>query len=189
MYLLGSNTEQQIIKLFSRGDASAMDMLYNAFSGYLTAVCSRYIANEDDVKDVLQESFIIIFTKIPSFEYHGKGSLKAWMTKIVVNESLSLLRKDKASPLVPALQEPPDMPDEEPALEDLKEKDILEMIRKLPTGYRKVFNLYVIDGYSHQEIAQMLGIQPATSASQFHRARMMLASMIRQKRNLADSRK
>lgn len=186
MYLLGSNTEQQIMKLFSRGDASAMDRLYHEFAGYLTAICSRYITNDDDLKDVLQESFIIIFTQITSFEYRGNGSLKAWMARIVVNESLSFLRKDKASPLISASQEPPDIVDEEPDMDDLKEEDILELIRKLPTGYREVFNLYVIDGYSHKEIAQMLGIQPATSASQFYRARMILASMVRQKRNLAD---
>lgn len=175
--------------MFSRGDASAMDALYNEFAGYLTAICSRYIANDDDVKDVLQECFISIFTNISSFKYHGKGSLKAWMTKIVVNESLSFLRKNKVSPLVFTQQELSDVSDEEPNLEDIKEEEILEMIRKLPKGYREVFNLYAIDGYSHKEIAQMLGIQPASSASQFHRARMILASMIRQKRNLADSRK
>ena len=89
MNIFGSNKELQILKRFGRGDASAMDMLYADYADYLTGVCCRYIGNEDDRKDVLQEAFIKIFTSIGHFSYRGEGSLKAWVTRIAVNEALT----------------------------------------------------------------------------------------------------
>ena len=93
MNIFGSNKELQILKRFGRGDASAMDMLYADYADYLTGVCCRYIGNEDDRKDVLQEAFIKIFTSIGHFSYRGEGSLKAWVTRIAVNEALQYLRQ------------------------------------------------------------------------------------------------
>ena len=86
MNIAGDNIEQQIIRSFNRGDSSAMDELYGRYADYLTGVCTRYITADDDLKDVLQESFIKIFMGIGSFSYRGKGSLKAWMSRIVVND-------------------------------------------------------------------------------------------------------
>ena len=91
MILLWKDKEQQILSLFQKGDNRAMDKLYMEYADYLTGVCARYISNEDQLKDVLQESFIRIFTNIHQFEYRGKGSLKAWMTKVVIHESLQQL--------------------------------------------------------------------------------------------------
>ena len=93
MNIFGSNKELQILKRFGRGDASAMDMLYAEYADYLTGVCCRYIGNKDDRKDVLQEAFIKIFTSIGHFSYRGEGSLKAWVTRIAVNEALQYLRQ------------------------------------------------------------------------------------------------
>ncbi|MDD6553774.1 MAG: RNA polymerase sigma factor [Prevotellaceae bacterium] len=172
--------EQRIINGFRRGDSSAMDQLYNQYSGYLTAVCARYITDDDDLQDVLQEALIKIFTNIGSFEYRGRGTLKGWMSRIVVNEALSLLRRRSASQEVRPENDLPDLPDEEPQLEGITTETIIQCIQKLPPGYRTVFNLYAIEGRSHQEIAQMLGIKADTSASQYHKARNMLARMLRE---------
>jgi RNA polymerase sigma-70 factor (ECF subfamily) len=100
MNIFGTDKEQHIIKLFRRGDASAMDMLYAEYADYLTAVCARYIPDDDELKDVLQESFIKIFSKIGEFNYRGNGSLRAWITRIVINESLLTIRKKKNSPII-----------------------------------------------------------------------------------------
>ena len=155
-----------------------MNKLYREYADYLTGVCTRYISNEDTLKDVLQESFIKIFTQIKQFEYRGKGSLKAWLTKIVINEALMQLRKDKMFFIF--LQESTlnELPDEEPDTDDLNAETLLSFVRQLPPGYRAVFNLYVIEEKSHKEIAEILHIKPDTSASQFARARQMLAKMI-----------
>ena len=95
MILPWRNKEQYIISLFKKGDQHAMDKLYMEYADYLTGVCARYISDEDEVKDVLQESFIKIFTQIHLFEYRGKDSLKAWITKVVINEALMYLRQNK----------------------------------------------------------------------------------------------
>ncbi len=178
MNIFGNNKEKTIVQLFRQGNALAMDKLYAEYADYLTTVCARYIVNDDDLKDVLQESFIKIFTQINQFEYRGKGSLKAWTTRIVINESLQFLRKQKGNaPLV--VDDPPDIPDETPDTEGLSADTLNNLVAQLPTGYRTILNLYVIEGKSHKEIARMMGIKPDTSASQFHRAKNMLARLIK----------
>lgn len=170
--------EQQIVEAFRRGDTSAMDDLFTLFSGYLMGVGTRYIADDDELKDVLQEAFIKIFTQFHSFQYRGKGSLKAWMMRIMVNECLMALRQKQKTDIVNN-EEVPDLPDEEPDTESLDGNVLMEMIRRLPEGYRQVLNLYVIEGLSHKEIGQILHIKPDSSASQLHRAKAMLAKMIK----------
>ena len=179
MNIVGTDKEQHIIKLFRRGDASAMDMLYAEYADYLTAVCARYIPDDDELKDVLQESFIKIFSKIGEFNYRGNGSLRAWITRIVINESLLTIRKKKNSPIINIENEPPDIQDDEPELGNIGEEVLTNMIRQLPDGYRTVFNLFVIEGKSHKEIAKILNIKADSSASQFHKAKKQLAKMIK----------
>lgn len=179
MNIFGTDKEQYIIKLFRRGDASAMDMLYAEYADYLTAVCARYIPDDDELKDVLQESFIKIFSKIGEFNYRGNGSLRAWITRIVINESLLTIRKKKNSPIINIENEPPDIQDDEPELGNIGEEVLTNMIRQLPDGYRTVFNLFVIEGKSHKEIAKILNIKADSSASQFHKAKKQLAKIIK----------
>lgn len=180
MNLFGDNKEQHIITLFHKGDNRAMDKLYSEYADYLAGVCSRYIRNGENLRDVLQESFIKIFSKISTFEYRGKGSLKAWITKIVINESLHFLRESHPAMFIEQDTDPPDLPEEEPDVDRLSVSEIADLLLRLPPGYRAVFNLFAIEGKSHKEIAQLLNIKPDTSASQFYKARNMLAKMIKE---------
>lgn len=186
MILLWKDKEKHIVDLFKKGDNRAMDKLYKEYADYLTGVCVRYISDEDTLKDVLQESFIKIFTQIHQFEYRGKGSLKAWITKIAINEALIQLRKEKE--YYPLDENLTNLPEEEPDVEDIDNKILLAFIQKLPPGYRAVFNLFVIEEKSHKEIAEILHIQPGTSASQFLRAKKMLTEMIREYKHQTEKR-
>lgn len=164
-----------------KGDAFAMDELYAEYADYLTKVCSQYIENQENLRDVLQEAFIRIFTRIHTFEYRGKGSLKAWLTKVVINESLYFIRENDRSLFVDKkdMLSLSDIEAEEPNINSLSIHQITDTIQKLPPGYRTVFNLYVIEGKSHKEIAKLLNIKPDSSASQFHKAKNMLAKMLK----------
>lgn len=162
------------------GREDAMKALYETYVGYLRGVCSRYIPDADLVQDVLQESFISIFTSIGQFEYRGEGSLRAWMKRIVIHQSLNLLRKYSTMVTLDESYgiEVEEDDDADPGAEDLSLTELQKMIQELPTGYRTVFNLYVLEDLSHKEIAGMLGISEGTSASQYSRARKMLAKKI-----------
>ncbi len=158
-----------------------MKDLYGLYSGYLYTICSRYIADRDTARDILQDCFVKIFTSIGRFRYRGEGSLKAWMGRIVVNESLKYLQKAGRTDFIVRPDVLPDVPEdtgESPDIEHIPPSVIQEMIRRLPDGYRTIFNLYVFEDKSHKEIASMLGIRENSSASQLHRARAMLARWI-----------
>lgn len=185
MLYSGNDPETTLLEQIRHGDKKAMKELYCHYSGYLNAVCSRYIACDEDVRDVLQESFIKIFSSIDKFCYKGDGSLKAWMSKIAVNESLTLLNKKEKLAIMQYGSDIPDTiddndDDEGPDTGDIPVRAIQAMIRKLPTGYRTVFNLYVFEGKSHKEIAEMLNLKESSSASQLHRAKALLAKMIQE---------
>ena len=162
--------EELLLNLVRKGDEQAMRILYCRNIRYLSAVCSRYIYEEEDIKDVLQDAFLKIFASIKSFEYRGEGSLKGWMTKITLNETLTFIKNNSRLRFVELKQEEIDKI-EEPNTEGIPPAVIHSMIRELPDGYRTIFNLYVIEGKSHKEIAELLGIKPDSSASQLHRAK------------------
>lgn len=171
--------EQELIADIIAGDTAAMKRLYDCHVGYLTAVASRYIPDEDDLKDVMQDSFVKVFTTVGSFQYRGEGSLRAWMTRIVVNEAINCLKRNRNSGQLSNAIESEEISEyEEPDMDNVPMDVVYEMIRNLPAGYRSVFNLYVFENRSHKEIAAMLGIKESTSASQFHRAKAMLARQI-----------
>ncbi len=160
--------------------------LYHRHIGYLAAVCSRYISSDEDVRDILQTSFMKIISSLDKFEWRGPGSLRAWMTRITVNESLKFLRENEKTRKMFEGYVQEDEVVEEPDTDNLSADVIQGMIRELPDGYRTVFNLYVFEEKSHKEIAAMLGITESTSASQFHRAKALLASKIREYRKKHD---
>lgn len=174
------NEEQRLVERLQKGDKSAAREFYALYADTMAGVCSRYIADEEDLKDVFQNALVHIFSHITVFRYCGAGSLEAWATKVVVNESLKFLRTKKRHEMLPMDDGVLDEVEEEfPSFNEISSDAIREMLSRLPTGYRTVLNLYVFEGKSHQEIAHLLGIKKDSSASQLLRARKMLAKMIR----------
>ncbi len=174
------NGEYLLVRRASDGDRDAQKAIYGHHIRYLTAVCARYVVNQEDIKDVLQESFIRIFSSLKSFDYRGEGSLRAWLGRIVVNRAMDHLKQSGRIVFMPLTDECADIGDCEPETAGVPSEVLFRLIRELPDGYRTIFNLYVIEGKSHREIAAMLNIKESTSASQLHRAKAMLASKIRQ---------
>ena len=146
----------------------------------------RYARNKEDAEDILQDSFIKIFKKIEQFK--GNGSFEGWMRRVVVNTALKKYTVSRYSKEF-SVEEVKDTAllniNDAPAFNHLTEKDILLLIHNLPDGYRIIFNLYVIEGFQHDEIANMLGIQPGTSRSQLVKARQMLQREIIQMQKIA----
>ena len=174
-----SNDEQRLAEQIRRGDNAAMRVFCSLYVPHLKAICTRYVTDSDDASDVLQETLISIVTHISDFHYLGQGSLKAWATRIAVNESLNYIRRNRRHELTLQEQYIDDIAEEEdPPIEDIPPEVIQQMVRQLPTGYRTVFNLYVFEDKSHQEIAQLLGTSVKTSISQLHKAKNLLAQMI-----------
>lgn len=156
-----------------------MKAIYDKYAEYLSAVCARYISDENDRKDVLQECFVRIFTSLDKFQYRGDGSFKAWMIRIIVNESLRFLKKSASYGFIDYESDLPDLP-EEPDVEGIPDDVVNDMILSLPPGYRMVFNLYVFENKSHKEIAKILDIGESSSASQLSRAKALLAKRVKE---------
>lgn len=177
--------EERWLRKALDGDNTAIEWIYRKHVRYLSALCSRYITEDEDIKDVLQESFIKIFTSLDSFKYRGEGALKAWMAKITLNETLKFVRNNSRLPIDSIDDKDMNIADgDSMETEDIPTDVLHQFIRELPDGYRTVFNLYVIDDKSHKEIAQLLGIKENTSASQLHKAKSMLAQKIKHYRTI-----
>lgn len=177
--------EERWLRKALDGDNTAIEWIYRKHVRYLSALCSRYITEDEDIKDVLQESFIKIFTSLDSFKYRGEGALKAWMAKITLNETLKFVRNNSRLPIDSIDDKDINIADgDSMETEDIPTDVLHQFIRELPDGYRTVFNLYVIDDKSHKEIAQLLGIKENTSASQLHKAKSMLAQKIKHYRTI-----
>lgn len=175
--------ERQVIERARNGDRKAIRQLYDCYSQYVSATCSRYLTDRGDHKDVLQDSFVKVFSSLDRFEYRGEGSFRAWLRQIAVNECLKCLRSRRRSVPIVFEQEVKDVEEEDNDPPDIRKVPagvIHEMIRELPEGYRTVFNLYALEEKSHKEIASLLGITENTSASQLHRARAILAGKIKE---------
>jgi RNA polymerase sigma factor (sigma-70 family) len=160
--------------------------LYNRFSGKMYAVCLRYSNNADDAQDLLQEGFIKVYRNLHRFR--AEGSFEGWVRRVFVNSSIEHFRKKSVQLASVSEREEETIGDKDiNALDTLAEKDIINLIRELSPGYRTVFNLYVVEGYSHSEIADMLGISEGTSKSQLARARGVLQKKVTQ--YLSDTKK
>ncbi len=157
------------------------EMLYHRFSSKMYAVCLRYCKDADDAQDLLQDGFVKIFKNLEKFR--GEGSFEGWIRRIFVNTSIEHFRKSVKKQSVADSNE---IIVEDPswnALDNLAEKDITKMIQELSPGYRQVFNMYVIEGYSHKDIGDILGISEGTSKSQLARAKGILKKMVADKLN------
>ena len=172
-----SLTEKELVQLVGNGDARGQRELYDRYAPYLTAVATRYLGGADKVKDLLQDVFIKVFDRFGSFRYRGEGSLKAWLSRIVVNDSLQTLRKTDR--LLPVERLPEPNSDVDPDVDQVPLDVLQDMINNLPDGYRTVFNLYVFEQMRHKDIAALLGIKENSSASQLLRAKSLLAKEIK----------
>ena len=189
MFFLGNSDEQRLVKRLRNGDNGAMREFYSIYGDYLAGICSRYVVDEEDQKDVFQDVMYHIITHIHQFEYRGAGSLKAWAARIAVNQSLNYLQKSRHQEFERLDVEVVDVAeDEDPPISGVPPDVVLGMVSQLPAGYRAVFNLYVFELRSHQEIARLLGISEKTSSSQLSRAKNLLARMIRQYNDSNDPR-
>ncbi len=162
----------ELIEGCRRQDRQAQKRLYDLYSSKLYALCCRYIKDKMEAEDVLITAFTKILNRID--QYSGEGNFEGWMRKVVVNDALSYLRKNKNMYLETDITAADYEPDYEKLEDQLEAEDLLKMIDSLPTGYRIVFNLYSIEGYSHKEIGDQLGISESTSKSQLSRARVAL---------------
>jgi RNA polymerase sigma-70 factor (ECF subfamily) len=151
--------------------------LYNRFSGKMYAVCLRYANNSEDAQDLLQEGFIKVFRNLHRFR--AEGSFEGWIRRVFVNSSIEHYRKKSLQLSKVSDKEESTIEDSDiSALDNLAEKDIINLIQDLSPGYKTVFNLYVIEGYSHKEIGELLGISEGTSKSQLARARSILQKKV-----------
>ena len=176
MNLSQNFSEQEIIQGCIKGDRKFQQILYNMFSAKMFSVCLRYANEYNSAQDLLQEGFVKVFKNIEKFR--SEGSFEGWVRRIFVNTAIEYYRKQVKLYALHDSEARGYEYYEETALETLKHQDIIKMIQKLSDGYRTVFNLYVIEGYSHKEIGDMLTISEGTSKSQLARARYLLQKMI-----------
>ena len=154
------------------------ELLYKKFSPKMYAICLRYAGNTDDAQDLLQEGFIKIYKNLEKFR--NEGSFEGWMRRVFVNTSIEHFRRKVNLNSITENEEKGIEDSTWNVLDSLAEKDIIQLIQELSNGYRTVFNLYVVEGYSHKEIGDMLGISEGTSKSQLARAKMILQKKVNQ---------
>lgn len=164
-------TLEALIQGCKRKEANAQSELYKRYSGVLFGICLRYSPNRTEAEDNLQDAFITIFTKVEQFK--EKGSFEGWIKRVTVNTVLQKYRKKKVFDIKDESQIE-DVSEDEVFDEGLPLDFLLKIIQELPERYRLVFTMYVMDGYSHKEIAEMLGISDGTSKSNLARARGIL---------------
>lgn len=170
--------ERELTEGCQRGDNEARRALYETFAGPMLSLCRRYTGGREEAEDLLHDGFLKAFAAIGRFEYRGEGSLAAWLRRLFTNTALNWLSALRARTETD-VEELPDVADEagdEPP--DVPPEVVMALIEELPTGYRVVLNLYLIEGWSHREIAARLGIGESSSASQYLRARAALKKKI-----------
>lgn len=168
--------EDELIRGCVQRKSAAQKRLYEMYSSKMYALCYRYVREPMEAEDILVTAFTKIFDKIDQFK--KEGSFEGWIRRIVVNEALTHLRRNRSMYLETELEQAYREPDYDKLSDHLEAEDLLNMIREMPSGYRIVFNMYAIDGYSHKEIADHLGISENTSKSQLSRARTYLQKIL-----------
>lgn len=170
------NDEQKLIKGLKSGRSDAQQRLYEWLADKMMAVCLRYTRDSDEAADVLQEGFIRVFNKIDTFK--EEGSLEGWVRRVITNVAIRNYQKNAKLHVAAGIEEAEREFAGSSLDDDHAAEELLEMVRQLPDGYRMVFNLYAIEGYSHEEIAELLEISIGTSKSQLSRARQALQRML-----------
>jgi RNA polymerase sigma-70 factor (ECF subfamily) len=165
---------KQLILKCKRRDIRAQSEIYHLFAGKMFALCLKYSKNKQEAEDNLQDAFIVVFDKIGQYKF--RGSFEGWVKRIIINTALQTYRQKNVLSLIED-----NLPDEvelEVNEEDISLDFLLKIIQELPERYRMVFNLYVLDGYSHKEISHLLGIAEGTSKSNLSRARLILKEKV-----------
>lgn len=172
--------EEQLVNKCLEMDTLAQKQLFEFYSKRMMGVCLRYAKDSEEAQDVLQMGFIKVFEKLEM--YKRQGSLEGWIRKIIVNTALDNIRKNKKLMNNIELEKVDYQLHnyDENVLDALSAEDLLRVIQKMPTGFRTVFNMYVIEGFSHKEIAEKLNISVSTSKSQFSRARVFLQKRLKE---------
>ena len=169
-------TDEELIEKCLKGDQRAQQALFEKFAGKMMSVCMRYAGDLEKAQDVLQDGFVKVFIHLHKFK--GEGSFEGWVRRTIVNEALTYIRRNKSMYLEVEIDKAGREPDYQQLNNQLEVEDLQKMIDQLPTGYKTVFNLYAIEGFSHKEIAGKLGISENTSKSQLSRARVYLQKLL-----------
>ena len=172
-----SFSDSDLIEGSIRGDRKMQHELYNRFAAKMYGVCLRYATNAEEAEDILQEGFIKVFKKIASFR--GEGSFEGWIRRIFVNTAIEHYRKKTYLQPITEHEEATVEGKYLSVLDSLAEKDIIKLVQQLSPGYRTVFNMYVVEGYTHKQIAEELGISEGTSKSQLSRAKQILQDLVK----------
>jgi RNA polymerase sigma-70 factor (ECF subfamily) len=170
--------DQEWIEGCKQGDSTAQRKVFDHYSGKMYAICCRYVKDKMEAEDVLVTAFTKVFDRIHQFK--SEGSFEGWVRRIMVNESLTWLRQHKYMQVETEIEAADFEPDYQMLENHLEAEDLMKLIDGLPAGYNMVFNLYAIEGYSHKEISEQLGINENTSKSQLSRARVYLQKQLAQ---------
>jgi RNA polymerase sigma-70 factor (ECF subfamily) len=168
--------EKKLIQACIDESSSAQRALYERFSAKMYYVCLRYARHELEAQDMLQDGFIKVFDNISKFKHNG--SFEGWVRRIMVNTSLNYCRKSSFKNEQIGIEDYQDKVVDSKAVSNLSEHELLKLIQTLPDGYRMVFNLYVIEGYSHKEIGELLKTTESTSRSQLAKARKWMQKVL-----------
>ena len=169
---LNKHTENELIALCIKGDRTACRQLFSLYSGKMMALCYRFSRDKSEAEDMLQEGFVRIFDKLDL--YSGQGTLESWMRRVMINNALKYKQKHVAKYNYSEIENFHVYDPNPSIIDELSKEEIMTLIQSLPSGYKTVFNLYVIEGYSHKEIADLLDIGESTSRSQLVKARSLL---------------
>lgn len=176
----GKSSLESLAARCKDNDRSSQRRLYEALAPKMMAVCHRYMGGKEEAEDVLQEGFITLFTKLDT--YSGNGSFEGWARKIFVNTALMSLRRKDVLRNTEEVDAAFGLSEDSPTpVQQIGYRELMQLVSELPPGFRTVFNMYVIEGYSHKEIAEALGITEVTSRSQLQRARTLLQDKIKEK--------
>ena len=167
----------ELVREAKQGSEAAQKCLFDQMADKLLMICRRYVKNPEDAEEMMLNGFYKFFKNLSSFNYQGDAALFGWMKKIMINECLMFLRKKNVFTIV-SDSTAENISLEEEALNNLSATEIFNLVIQLPVGYRTVFNLYVIEGLEHKEIAALLDISDGTSKSQLSKAKVLLQKML-----------
>lgn len=176
-------SDDELIDKCLQGDQRAQKALFDKFSGKMMAVCYRYAGDYESAEDILQDGFVKVFKHLHAFK--REGSFEGWIRRTMVNTSLDHLRKSNKMKIDADISEAEYLAgDDEKSVSKLRVEEMMKLIEEMPPGYRTVFNMFAIEGYSHQEIAEELGVTESTSKTQFRKARTYLMNIIVERENI-----